>query len=311
VYADPLALVPLLFLDYDSVDADPASGRRYFVFCNQVGAPVAVQDDRGQKVWQARLDPYGGAHVDPSSTIDLALRFPGHYCDAETGLHYNRFRYYSPQLGRYLQGDPLGIAGGLNLYAYPANPLAKVDVRGLMCPPGDPPAPPPPPEKPPEQEETEPPTAGAPPAPVAEEPDPRAGITAQAAAARAEPHDERPTVVAESTKEGTEPVQGQSGTGDKPRDPVVQAALDDIPPNQRSPYHGSCGEVDAMSTRAADARSAAAAAGGDEAAQQQAAAAANENSEIRTAKTSTGQNEPPCKSCQGVMARLGAAHNPN
>src|SRR5262249_8458962 len=130
VYADPLALVPLLFLDYDSIDADPASGRRYFVFCDQVGAPVLVQDDQGHKAWLARLEPYGTAHVDPSGTVDLALRFPGHYWDAETGLFYNRFRYYSPKLGRYLQPDPLGLAGGLNLYAYPANPLAVVDVRG-------------------------------------------------------------------------------------------------------------------------------------------------------------------------------------
>ena len=51
VYADAFALVPVLFLDYDSVDADPASGRRYFLFCNQIGAPVFVQNDSGQKAW--------------------------------------------------------------------------------------------------------------------------------------------------------------------------------------------------------------------------------------------------------------------
>jgi RHS repeat-associated protein len=61
------------------------------------------------------------------------LRFPGHYFDAETGLHCNRFRYYSPELGRYLESDPDGILGGLNLYAYTANPLREVDVRGLGC----------------------------------------------------------------------------------------------------------------------------------------------------------------------------------
>ena len=66
------------------------------------------------------------------------LRFPGHYHDAATGLHYNRFRYYSPELGRYLESDPVGVAGGLNLYGYccDSNPLRDVDLRGLTqnCP---------------------------------------------------------------------------------------------------------------------------------------------------------------------------------
>src|SRR5262249_17288091 len=48
-----------------------------------------------------------------------------------TGLHYNRFRYFSPELGRYLQSDPAGLEGGINLYAYPADPLTGVDIDGL------------------------------------------------------------------------------------------------------------------------------------------------------------------------------------
>ncbi|MBD3299263.1 MAG: hypothetical protein GF341_11445, partial [candidate division Zixibacteria bacterium] len=75
--------------------------------------------------------PYGRAHISPESRIDMPLRFPGHYYDAETGLHCNGYRYYSPELGRYLQSDPMGIAGGLNLYAYPPNPLTNVDLDGL------------------------------------------------------------------------------------------------------------------------------------------------------------------------------------
>ena len=99
-------------------DADPASGRRYSIFTNQVGAPVRVEDDHGAVVWSAEISPYGQARVAEGSRIDLSLRFPGHYHDPELDLHYNRFRYYSPELGRYIQSDPLGIAGGINLYAY-------------------------------------------------------------------------------------------------------------------------------------------------------------------------------------------------
>jgi RHS repeat-associated protein len=131
VYEDAFAVVPFLFIDYESVDADPRSGRRGFIFGDQLGTPLLVEDDQGVTVWSATVDPYGAMHVDPSSAVELALRFPGHYWDTELGLHYNRFRYYTPELGRYLQSDPLGITGGYNLYAYPASPLTHVDVRGL------------------------------------------------------------------------------------------------------------------------------------------------------------------------------------
>jgi RHS repeat-associated protein len=62
------------------------------------------------------------------------LRFPGHYFDEETGLHYNRYRYYSPSLGRYLQSDPIDIEGGVNVYAYTPRPLTTVDLDGRACP---------------------------------------------------------------------------------------------------------------------------------------------------------------------------------
>ena len=133
VYADADALVPLAFVDYDSVDADPAAGRSYAVFTNQIGTPVLVQDDKGAAVWNARHMPYGLTRVSSRATVELNLRMPGHYFDRETGLHDNRHRHYSPELGRYLQSDPSGIDGGLNLYAYPASPLAHVDVQGLTC----------------------------------------------------------------------------------------------------------------------------------------------------------------------------------
>jgi RHS repeat-associated protein len=132
VYPAPSALVPLMFVDYDGVGADPASGRAYYPIGNQIGLPLHVEDEEGRVVWQAEeVDPYGAISVRAGAKIAYALRFPGHFWDEETGLHYNRFRYYSPRLGRYLQSDPIGQSGGINLYAYATNPLVRVDVLGL------------------------------------------------------------------------------------------------------------------------------------------------------------------------------------
>jgi RHS repeat-associated protein len=135
VYAAPLAMVPLFFVEFAALDAEPESGRIHFLFTDQIGAPRLVEDESGSVVWSARMSSYGATEVDAESSVSLNLRFPGHYFDTETQLHYNRFRYYSPELGRYLQPDPAGLMGGFNLYAYTASPLANVDLRGLdPCP---------------------------------------------------------------------------------------------------------------------------------------------------------------------------------
>ena len=59
------------------------------------------------------------------------LRFQGQYFDAETGLHYNRFRYYDPDIGRFVSQDPIGLAGGVNNYQYAPNPVGWIDPLGL------------------------------------------------------------------------------------------------------------------------------------------------------------------------------------
>ncbi|ELY2855686.1 RHS repeat-associated core domain-containing protein [Cronobacter dublinensis] len=59
------------------------------------------------------------------------LRYAGQYADSETGLHYNLFRYYDPQTGRFTVQDPIGLKGGINLYAYAPNPLSYIDPLGL------------------------------------------------------------------------------------------------------------------------------------------------------------------------------------
>ncbi|MBI0521000.1 RHS repeat-associated core domain-containing protein, partial [Pectobacterium parmentieri] len=61
------------------------------------------------------------------------LRYAGQYADEETGLHYNLFRYYDPVVGRFTTQDPIGLAGGINLYQYAPNPLGWVEPLGLKC----------------------------------------------------------------------------------------------------------------------------------------------------------------------------------
>lgn len=79
----------------------------------------------------AQRYPFGETEV-LSASVDMPLRFPGQYFDEETGLHYNYFRDYDPSTGRYIQSDPIGLAGGLNTYGYVgANPLTGVDPLGL------------------------------------------------------------------------------------------------------------------------------------------------------------------------------------
>ena len=68
----------------------------------------------------------------------MPLRFQGQYCDAETGLHYNRHRYYDPQQGRFTTQDPISLAGGVNLYQYApisaamTNRFDRLEQKGLM-----------------------------------------------------------------------------------------------------------------------------------------------------------------------------------
>jgi len=135
VYADALAMTPVLFVDYASVDADPASGTVYAVFADHLSCPERIEDMAGKVVWTARIAPYGMAQVVEGQDFHQPMRWPGHYYDAELGLHYNRFRTYSPELGRYYEPDPLGRGGGIeNVYAYTQNPLFRVDTHGLACP---------------------------------------------------------------------------------------------------------------------------------------------------------------------------------
>ncbi|MEX1366623.1 MAG: RHS repeat-associated core domain-containing protein [Nannocystaceae bacterium] len=104
----------------------------YSIISDHIGTPLCVLDEDGELCWHADVDAWGKV----SSIGDGELcpwRFPGQYQDEETGLHYNRFRYYDPDGGQYLSEDPIGIEGGSALRAYVRDPTTWIDPLGLTA----------------------------------------------------------------------------------------------------------------------------------------------------------------------------------
>jgi len=110
----------------------------YSIITDYLGTPVEAYDREGDKVWSAELDIYGRVKIDrnnaPGGDIDfIPFRYQGQYHDTETGLYYNRFRYYDPTTGNYIQQDPIGLQGGNpTLYAYAGNANWWIDPFGLQ-----------------------------------------------------------------------------------------------------------------------------------------------------------------------------------
>jgi len=101
------------------------------IVCDHLGTPVLMADGDGARVWSAGLSAWGELRLAEGERFACPFRWPGQYEDAETGLYYNRFRYYDPDSGQYASQDPIGLAGGAALYAYVQDPLAWVDPLGL------------------------------------------------------------------------------------------------------------------------------------------------------------------------------------
>ena len=139
----------------------------FYYHCDQIGAPQELTDEQGRIVWAVDYKVWGRAtalqvsatgtdNADPHdlnrfwpggprdlkalqrqqqrslNEVEQNLRFQGQYFDAESGLHYNRFRYYDPQTGRFVHQDPIGLLGGLNAFRYAPNPFIWIDELGLQ-----------------------------------------------------------------------------------------------------------------------------------------------------------------------------------
>ncbi|WP_250696148.1 RHS repeat-associated core domain-containing protein, partial [Escherichia coli] len=105
---------------------------QYLYHCDHRGLPLALISEDGNTAWSAKYDEWGNQlYEDNPHHLYQPYRLPGQQYDEELGLCYNRNRYYDPLLGRYITQDPIGLKGGWNLYAYPLNPVQRIDPMGL------------------------------------------------------------------------------------------------------------------------------------------------------------------------------------
>ncbi len=126
VYSDSQSYEPLARID------GVESTEIFWFHCAANGTPELLTDVEGQKTWEGVNSPWGKLLCESNQRIPVVEQNPrmqGQYLDRETGLHYNLFRYYDPDSGRFTQHDPIGLAGGINLYRYAPNALGL----GLSC----------------------------------------------------------------------------------------------------------------------------------------------------------------------------------
>ncbi|MCF5724381.1 RHS repeat-associated core domain-containing protein, partial [Pseudomonas syringae] len=113
----------------------PKETKPYHYQLDHLGTPQELTTPEGEIVWSAHYRAYGEISRLDIGKVDNSIRFQGQYFDEESGLHYNRHRYYNPDIGRYLTPDPVKLAGGINGYQYAPNPMVWVDPLGLnKCP---------------------------------------------------------------------------------------------------------------------------------------------------------------------------------
>ena len=132
----------VVFWEFDPQGFEPlariAGAEQYLCVNDVAGNPRELLDSDGEVVWGAQFSAWGTL-LDPRAwDVDCPVRYMGQWYDDESGLHYNRHRYYDPGVGRFISPDPIGLMGGLNPFVYGPNTFGWVDPLGLtgVCPPG-------------------------------------------------------------------------------------------------------------------------------------------------------------------------------
>ncbi|MEH8034206.1 RHS repeat-associated core domain-containing protein [Gallibacterium anatis] len=133
IYSHPNSYEPLAQLVF--AKGNETSTACYYYHNDQIGIPRELTDEQGKLCWYANYSGWGKVKEEYDLTEEKSIyqpfRLQNQYADEETGLHYNFFRYYEPNIGRFTQLDPIGLAGGENLYRFAENVQGWIDPLGL------------------------------------------------------------------------------------------------------------------------------------------------------------------------------------
>ena len=135
IYTDPDSYEPLAQVrDWTTKDGKKRQQTHYF-HCDQIGIPREMTDKDGNLLWFGNYTGWGRLKEETKVTDSAyqPFRLQNQYADRETGLHYNFFRYYEPDAGRFVNQDPIGLRGGANLYFLAINVQTFSDVLGLIA----------------------------------------------------------------------------------------------------------------------------------------------------------------------------------
>jgi RHS repeat-associated protein len=129
VYASPGSYEPLA-----RIDGRPGQEEMQYFHTNLAGLPEQLTDEQGHTLWRSDYRGWGNTRDEwhsPRQEREQNLRYQGQYLDREIELHYNTFRYFDFNIGRYVQPDPINLHGGINLYQYGPNSIGWIDPLGL------------------------------------------------------------------------------------------------------------------------------------------------------------------------------------
>ena len=135
IYTDPDSYEPLAQVhNWTTEDGESCQQTHYF-HCDQIGIPREMTDKDGNLLWFGDYYGWGKlkSETNVTGTAHQPFRLQNQYADRETGLHYNFFRYYEPDAGRFVNQDPIKLKGGNNLYQFAFNTQIWIDPKGLVA----------------------------------------------------------------------------------------------------------------------------------------------------------------------------------
>lgn len=125
-------IITWLFNEYSFAPAAKLKGdKKYSIITDHLGTPYQMYKENGEILWETQLDSYGKVRMFKGEEGSCPFRYQGQYEDIETGLYYNRFRYYDATEGNFISQDPIGLLGGIKLYNYVFDPNTWLDELGL------------------------------------------------------------------------------------------------------------------------------------------------------------------------------------